>query len=142
MAATNYGQSWPASWTTDATIAAASLANSGTITSSAILNTAASPNEVLDTECVISFGYPNSAPTGTITVSILREVNGAYQAATDPGVYSFTFTPTQNATNNYPFTVSGREVGGFKVYLSNASGFAVTAASLNLYYRQSSGQFG
>lgn len=139
MSVTNFGQNWPSSWTTDGTLSGVTVTNSGNSTSAAILNTAASPNEVLDTECDLEFAYGASSPTGVVTISILRQTQGGYQATTDP-VYQFTLTPTVSVTNHVMFTVPGSEVGGFKVNVSNGSGFSLT--STTLYYRQSQGQIG
>ena len=142
MSVTNFGQIWPSSWTTDATITGSSLASSATITSSPILNTAASPNEVLDTECNLTFAMGSSAISGPMTISILRQTQGGYQNGTTDTPYSFAYTPTISTTANVVFVVPGSDAGGFKVYVSNGTGQAITASSMTLSYRQSQGGFG
>lgn len=137
MSATNFGQSWPSGWTTDANINAASIAANATLTSAAILNSVASPNEILDTECDLEIAYGITAVG--VTVYILRQTQGGYQTTADMA-YSFQMTGTPSTTVKMGFTVPGSEMGGFKVLLSNPSGNSSVTATL--YYRQSQGQAG
>ena len=140
MSATNFGQNWPSSWTTDATLTGSTVAGGANATSAAVLNTAASPNEVLDTECDLSILAGSTITNGPATIYILRQTQAGYQAITDTNVYSFTSTLIASTTTHAVFVVPGADVGGFKIAIANPS--SNSSLTVTLYYRQSQGQSG
>lgn len=137
---TPFGQNWPSSWTTDGVLNGATVAAGATSSpSGAILNSAASPNEVLDTECNLQIAYGGTITGGAATVSIYRQTATGYQTSTDP-VYQFTVVAVASTTVSQVFTVPGAEVGGFKIAVTNPA--TNSTITVTLYYRQSQGQIG
>lgn len=143
MAATNFGQLWPSTWTTDGTVnnatvtAGANSANSGTIA-----NYGASPNEVLDTEITVTWTNGATVTGGSPTVYVCRRTGGGFQSVANDYPYGVSLPAAVASTaQNITFVVRGSDVPDFQVVVANPSGNS-SITGVTLKYRQSQGQLG
>lgn len=136
---TPYGQLWQ-NWSLDTVgLSGVSLANNTTsAASAAYLNSGASPNEVLNTECNLVFACGTVIAGSGFVVNIYRQTQAGYQAVTD-NIYQFSVPGVTSTTVQSVFTLPGDEIGGFKLGVTNNSG---AAATTTLYTRQSQGLSG
>jgi hypothetical protein len=141
MSATPFGQNWPSSWTTDSTLNAATVtAGSNSSASATILNTAASPNEVLDTEVEIDVAYGATITGGAAVIYICGQVSSGVESAVNDMPFSFLAPVAASTTCHARIVVSGADYGGFAVVVGNPSGNS--SITVTVKTRQSQGQIG